>query len=81
MGIAWADLDLGTAVVATIHPMLGRDSHQRLDAWHVHTVQLTGGATAPNDFCLVAVSSTPNAGIQIQGSTFGPVPLGDADRR
>jgi hypothetical protein len=73
VGIAWADLDSGTAVVATIHPMLGRDSHQRPDAWHVHTVQLTGGATAPNDFCLVAVSSTPNAGIQIQGSTFGLV--------
>ena len=70
VGVAWADLDSGTAVVATIHPMLGRDSHQRPDAWHVHTVQLTGGATAPNDFCLVAVSSTPNAGIQIQGSTL-----------
>ena len=70
VGIAWADLDSGTAVVATIHPMLGRDSHQRPDAWHVHTVQLTGGATAPNDFCLVSVSSTPNAGIQIAGSSI-----------
>jgi len=73
VGIAWADLDSGTAVVATIHPVLGRDSHQRPDAWHVHTVQLTGGATAPNDFCLVSVSSTPNAGIQIQGSKLSLV--------
>lgn len=73
VGIAWADLDSGTAVVATIHPMLGRDSHQRPDAWHVHTVQLAGGATAPNDFCLVSVSSTPNAGIQIQGSKLSLV--------
>jgi len=73
VGIAWADLDSGTAVVATIHPMLGRDSHQRPDAWHVHTVQLAGGATAPNDFCLVSVSSTPNAGIQIQGSQLSLV--------
>jgi hypothetical protein len=70
VGVAWADLDSGTAVVATIHPVLGRDSHQRPDAWHVHTVQLTGGATAPNDFCLVSVSSTPNAGIQIAGSSI-----------
>ena len=70
VGVAWADLDSGTAVVATIHPMLGRDSHQRPDAWHVHTVQLTGGATSPNDFCLVSVSSTPNAGIQIRGSSL-----------
>jgi len=70
VGIAWADLGSGTAVVATIHPLLGRDSHQQPDAWHVHTVQLTGGATAPNDFCLVAVLSTPTAGMQIWGSTM-----------
>jgi len=70
VGIAWADLGTGTALVATIHPTLGRDSFQRPDAWHLHTVQLTGGATAPNDFCLVAVASTPTAGIQIQGSTM-----------
>jgi hypothetical protein len=70
VGIAWADLGTGTAVVATIHPLLGRDSNQRPDAWHLHTVQLGGGATAPNDFCLVAVLSTPTAGIQISGSTI-----------
>ena len=70
VGIAWADLDTGTAVVATIHPAIGRDSFQRPDQWHLHTVQLTGGATAPNDFCLVEVASTPTAGIQISGSTM-----------
>ena len=70
VGIAWADLGTGTALVATIHPSLGRDSHQRKDGWHLHTVQLAGGATAPNDFCLVAVLSTPTAGIRIQGDTM-----------
>jgi hypothetical protein len=70
VGIAWADLGTGTALVATIHPTLGRDSHQRPDSWHLHTVQLGGGATAPNDFCLVAVTSTPTAGIAIQGSSM-----------
>lgn len=67
VGIAWADLGTGTALVATIHPTLGRDSNQRPDSWHLHTVQLAGGATAPNDFCLVSVNSTPTAGIAIQG--------------
>lgn len=70
VGIAWADLGTGTALVATIHPMIGRDSNQRPDQWHLHTVQLGGGATAPNDFCLVAVLTTPTAGIQIKGSTM-----------
>jgi hypothetical protein len=70
VGIAWADLGTGTALVATIHPTLGRDSNQRPDSWHLHTVQLAGGATAPNDFCLVSVNSTPTAGIAIQGSTM-----------
>lgn len=69
-GIAWADLATGTALVATIHPALGRDSHQRPAGWHLHTVQLAGDATAPNDFCLVAVTSTPTAGLRIQGSTM-----------
>jgi hypothetical protein len=70
VGIGWADLGTATAVVATIHPTLGRDSNQRPDSWHLHTVQLGLGATAPNDFCLVAVTSTPTAGISIQGSTL-----------
>ena len=70
VGIAWADLGTGTALVATIHPTLGRDSHQRPDSWHLHTVQLAGGATGPNDFCLVSVNSTPTGGIAIQGSSM-----------
>jgi hypothetical protein len=91
VGIAWADLGTGTAVVATIHPALGRDSRQLKDGWHLHTVQLAGGATAPNDFCLVEVMTTPTAGIQIQGDTLtinlaasklplgGNVAIGDLD--
>ena len=91
VGIAWADLGTGTAVVATIHPALGRDSKQLKDGWHLHTVQLAGGATAPNDFCLVEVMTTPTAGIQIQGDTLrinlagsklplgGDVSIGDLD--
>lgn len=70
VGIAWADLGTGTALVATIHPVIGRDSSQRPDQWHLHTVQLAGGATAPNDFCIVAVVTTPTAGIRVQGSTM-----------
>jgi hypothetical protein len=91
VGIAWADLGTGTAIVATIHPALGRDSKQLKDGWHLHTVQLAGGATAPNDFCLVEVMTTPTAGIQIQGDTLtinlatsklplgGDVTIGDLD--
>ena len=87
VGIAWADLGTATALVATIHPVIGRDSNQRPGQWHVHTVQLAGGATAPNDFCLVAVVTTPTAGIRIQGSTMTidlsadklPVPVGAID--
>jgi hypothetical protein len=89
VGIAWADLGTGTAVVATIHPTLGRDSNQRPDSWHIHTVSLEGGATAPNDFCLKSVDSTPTAGIAIQGASMtvnlsasklpGGVSVGDLD--
>ena len=93
VGIAWADLGTGTALVATIHPTLGRDSNQRPDSWHLHTVQLAGGATAPNDFCLVSVNSTPTGGIAIQGDSMtinlaasklpdagaGPISVGDLD--
>lgn len=68
VGLAWADLNSGQAFVTTIHPVIGRDSNQNPDAWHAHTVTLGGGATAPNDFCLTAITSTPTAGIQIQGS-------------
>ena len=69
VGIAWADLQTGKVFVVTIHPMIGRDSHQNPRAWHAHTAQLTAGATAPNDFCLGAITSSPTAGIAIQGAT------------
>jgi hypothetical protein len=69
VGIAWADLQTAKAFVVTIHPAIGRDSHQNPRAWHAHTAQLTAGATAPNDFCLGAITSSPTAGIAIQGAT------------
>jgi hypothetical protein len=69
VGIAWADLQTGKVFVVTIHPVIGRDSHQNPQAWHAHTAQLTAGATAPNDFCLGAITSSPTAGIAIQGAT------------
>jgi hypothetical protein len=69
-GLAWADLATGKVFVATIHPVLGRDSHQNPDSWHAHTATLVGGATAPNDFCVGSIDSTPTAGIAISGSTM-----------
>jgi hypothetical protein len=68
VGIAWADLQTGKAFVVTIHPVIGRDSHQNPRAWHAHTVTLASGATAPNDFCLAAINSSPTAGIAFQGA-------------
>lgn len=85
VGLAWADVHSGQAFVATIHPVIGRDSRQNPDAWHAHTVTLAGGATAPNDFCLAAITSTPTAGIQIHGSAMrisvaaGDLPFAVAD--
>ena len=70
VGFAWVDLGTSKAFVTTIHPVLGRDSHQNPRAWHAHTVTLSGGATAPNDFCLVAINSAPTAGISIFGKTM-----------
>jgi hypothetical protein len=70
VGFAWADLATGKALVTTIHPLIGRDSHQNPDAWHAHTVTVAGGATAPNDFCLVSIDSSPTVGIQIHGETM-----------
>lgn len=68
VGFAWADLDTGKAFVTTIHPVIGRDSHQNPDGWHAHTVTVAGGAMPPNDLCLASIDSTPTAGIQIHGS-------------
>ena len=70
VGVGWVDVATNRAFVLTIHPVIGRDSHQRPDGWHAHTVGLAGGATAPNDFCLGAITSTPTAGISIHGATM-----------
>ncbi len=70
VGIAWADLDTGKVFVVTIHPTIGRDSKQNPDGWHAHTATVTGGATPPNDFCLVSTDSSPTAGIQIHGNVM-----------
>ena len=70
VGVGWVDLGTSKAFVLTIHPVIGRDSHQRPDGWHAHTVALTGGATAPNDFCLAGIQSSPTAGIVIDGATI-----------
>ena len=70
VGVGWVDLATSKAFVLTIHPVIGRDSHQRPDGWHAHTVGLAGGATAPNDFCLAGIESSPTAGIGIKGSTI-----------
>jgi hypothetical protein len=70
VGLAWVDTQTSKAFVATIHPVIGRDSNQNPRAWHAHTVALTGGATAPNDFCLGSITSTPTAGLSIHGATM-----------
>jgi hypothetical protein len=70
VGFAWVDAGTSKAFVTTIHPVIGRDSHQNPRAWHAHTVTLSGGATAPNDFCLASINSTPTAGISILGKTM-----------
>jgi len=64
-GYAWADLGSGRAVVAVIHPAIGRDSNQNPDAWHTHPAQLAAGAGASN-FCIVSLG-TSQAGIAIVG--------------
>jgi hypothetical protein len=70
VGIAWVDLATAKVVVATIHPVIGRDSHQNPGSWHAHTATLAGGATAPNDFCVASIDTAPTAGIAITGSTI-----------
>ena len=70
VGLAWADLNTGKVLVTTIHPVIGRDSHQNPDSWHAHTATLAGGATAPHDFCVASIDSTPTAGISIHDATM-----------
>lgn len=70
VGIAWVDVQTSRVFVATIHPVLGRDSHQNPRAWHAHTAALAGGATAPNDFCLASIASAPTVGLSTHGPTM-----------
>jgi len=70
VGLAWADLDTGKVFVVTIHPVLGRDSHQKPDGWHAHNATLSGGATSPNDFCVASIDASPPAGISLHGDTM-----------
>ncbi len=70
VGLGWVDLATSKAFVVTIHPVIGRDSHQNPRGWHGHTVTLSGGATAPNDFCLASINAAPTAGISIHGATM-----------
>ena len=74
VGFAWVDGGTGRALVATIHPVIGRDSNQRPDSWHLHTVTLSlvdpDGANVGDDACVVSIDSTPTAGINVQGSEF-----------
>ena len=70
VGFAWVDLATSKAFVVVIHPAIGRDSRQNPNGWHAHTVTLATGATAPHDFCLASIDSSPTAGIQLHGKTM-----------
>ena len=65
-GFAWADVATGKVFVTTIYPMLGWDSNQNPDAWHVHTALLLFGNGNPN-FRVESIDSTHTAGIPITG--------------
>jgi len=70
-GYAWADLDTGDVVLATIHPTIGRDSHQNPDAWHPHPGVLGLGEDqgSSSDFCVLSLG-TAQGGIKIKGDTL-----------
>ena len=48
-GYGWVDAQTGRGVVAVIHPLIGRDSHQNPDGWHTHPVTLAGGTASSNN--------------------------------
>jgi len=62
-GYAWADLDTGDVVLATIHPTIGRDSHQNPDAWHPHPGVL-GQEGQRLSCCLTCCILLPRLGIE-----------------
>jgi hypothetical protein len=67
-GYAWVDLATGVGVVATIHPLIGRDSNQNPRAWHAHQVQLSAGAAF--DFCIASLG-TSQGGLTLQADELG----------
>jgi len=67
-GFAWADLDTGEVILATIHPTIGRDSNQNPDNWHTHPGLLVDG-TDSSAFCVFSLG-TSQGGISIQGDTL-----------
>lgn len=67
-GYAWADLDSGNVILATLHPQIGRDSNQNPDAWHTHPATL-GNEDQTSDFCVLSIG-TSQGGIQIKGDTL-----------
>ena len=64
-GFAFADLETGKVLVATIHPTF-RDSAQNPDSWHLHAAQLAAGENG-HDFCIDSFFPNPTGGISIQG--------------
>ena len=68
-GFAWADLDTGDVVLATIHPTIGRDSHQNPDKWHTHPGLLGAGDDEDVDFCILSLG-TSQGGLSIKGDTL-----------
>ena len=66
-GFAWADLDTGKVLVATIHPTF-RDSSQNPDSWHLHAARLAG-ATG-HTFCVQEFYANPQGGIAIKDNVI-----------
>jgi len=66
-GYAWADLDTGKVILATIHPTIGPDSNQNPNAWHIHPGLL--GESLNSDFCVLALG-TAQGGLSIKGDTL-----------
>lgn len=63
-GFAFADLDTGIVLVATIHPTF-RDSAQNPDSWHLHAAQLAA-PEGDHDFCIDSFLPNPQGGISIK---------------
>lgn len=68
-GFAWVDVDTGRVLASTIHPMIGRDSHQNPDSWHTHPATVLAG-TVRSAFC-VATVGTSQGGMALSGGAMG----------